>query len=77
MARKDYSPAEMDMTPMIDVVFQLIIFFIVTIKLDQDINKEIKLEMGKDAPDLKSEEANRGVMEIEVDKNGRLSMRNQ
>ena len=32
--------ADVDMTPMIDVVFQLIIFFIVTIKLNEQINVE-------------------------------------
>ena len=32
----DASPAELDMTPMIDIVFQLITFFMVINKFDQD-----------------------------------------
>jgi len=32
------------MTPMIDVVFQLIIFFVVTLKMSKEINKDIELE---------------------------------
>ena len=35
---------EMNMTPMIDVVFQLIIFFVVTLKMSKEINKDIVLE---------------------------------
>ena len=34
----------MNMTPMIDVVFQLIIFFVVTLKMSKEINKDIQLE---------------------------------
>ena len=35
---------EMNMTPMIDVVFQLIIFFVVTLKMSKQINEDIQLE---------------------------------
>lgn len=46
MARRKPSSetAEMNMTPMIDVVFQLIIFFVVTLKMSKEINKDIVLE---------------------------------
>ncbi len=44
--------ASLDMTPMIDVVFQLIIFFVVTLKTADTINPDIKLEYGKNGPDL-------------------------
>jgi len=46
MARRKPSSetAEMNMTPMIDVVFQLIIFFVVTLKMSKEINKDIQLE---------------------------------
>jgi biopolymer transport protein ExbD len=60
---------ETDMTPMIDVVFQLIIFFIVTIKLDQD-KKDIELEMAKDGPEIKGE----ATMVVEIDQHGWISM---
>lgn len=36
----DVSPAELDMTPMIDIVFQLITFFMVINKFDQDESDE-------------------------------------
>ena len=44
--------ASLDMTPMIDVVFQLIIFFVVTLKTADTINPDIVLEYGKNGPDL-------------------------
>jgi biopolymer transport protein ExbD len=72
MARKEKSPpATMDMTPMIDVVFQLMIFFIVTIKMSQDINQDVKLEMTKHGPVLKGEDPRTIV--VEVDQRGYLS----
>ena len=72
MARKEKSPpATMDMTPMIDVVFQLMIFFIVTIKMSQDINPDVRLEMTKHGPTLKGEDPRTIV--VEVDQRGYLS----
>ena len=45
MRRKRSSEScDIDMTPMIDVVFQMIIFFIVTMKMDENVNKDIILE---------------------------------
>ena len=55
MHKKQHSSTdqcEMDMTPMIDVVFQLIIFFVVTLKMTQDRNEEIILEDGKNGVTL-------------------------
>ena len=34
------------MTPMIDVIFQIAIFFVVAINLSQNVNPEIRLEKG-------------------------------
>jgi biopolymer transport protein ExbD len=62
---------ETDMTPMIDVVFQLIIFFIVTINLEQKYNEDIKLEDAPNAPLVKEEPMQ---MVIEVDEHGWISM---
>ena len=45
--------ASLDMTPMIDVVFQLIIFFVVTLKTADTVNPDIVLEYGKNGPDLR------------------------
>lgn len=74
MARGKSDPCTLDMTPMIDVTFQLIIFFIVTIKLSEDYNKEIELEMGKDGATIEKLEP--GTMVVEVDKAGNISLSN-
>ena len=39
MARRKYENPQLDMTPMIDVVFELIIFFVVTIKQEDLFSK--------------------------------------
>jgi biopolymer transport protein ExbD len=65
---------DLNMTPMIDVVFQLIIFFVVTLKMTKDINEEIVLEDGKHGPIIK--EMPPQTMEIEIDKRGRISIHN-
>jgi biopolymer transport protein ExbD len=65
---------ELDMTPMIDVVFQMIIFFIVTIMMDENINEEIELQMAIDGPLYKGEDPR--TMIIEVDRRGWLSINN-
>ena len=58
--------AALDMTPMIDVVFQLIIFFVVTLKTADTINPDIVLEYGKDGPTLKADEFKIPPLTIEV-----------
>ena len=65
---------EVDMTPMIDVVFQLIIFFIVTMKMEQDINPDIKLADAKNGPII--EELSPATIVVEVSKSGRISIHN-
>jgi len=62
-----------DMTPMIDVVFQLIIFFIVTIKMEQEVNERIELADAPDGPVIAEEDPR--TMTIEVDERGWISMR--
>ena len=42
-------PVEMDMTPMIDVVFQLIIFFVLITDMSQSELEELKLPIAKNA----------------------------
>lgn len=63
---------EIDMTPMIDVVFQLIIFFIVTINMEQNYKEDIVLEDGKNAPVIKNQDPL--TLVIEVDRLGWISM---
>ena len=48
MAKKpNNEDVSLDMTPMIDVVFQLIIFFVVTLKMSDDKDTTIKLKNGR------------------------------
>ena len=63
---------EVDMTPMIDVVFQLIIFFIVTIKMDESKEESIELEPAPHGPAITKEEPRTIV--IEVNKRGWISI---
>jgi len=49
--RKSAPDAELDMTPMIDVVFQLIIFFVVTVALqDQALETKVRMAMSPHGP---------------------------
>ena len=63
--------ADLDMTPMIDVVFQLIIFFIVTINLEQNYKEDIELQMAEQAPLIEEDPM---TLVIEVDKRGWISL---
>lgn len=73
MARLNKEDMAMDMTPMIDMVFQLMIFFLVTIKMDQDqINESIKLARAPHGPAI--EERDPRTIIIEVDQKGRISL---
>ncbi len=70
----DSAGCETDMTPMIDVVFQLIIFFIVTMKMDKEINPNIQLAMAKNGPIIEDQIPT--TMVIEIDKRGNISIHN-
>jgi biopolymer transport protein ExbD len=75
MRRKRSSEScDIDMTPMIDVVFQMIIFFIVTMKMDENVNPDIILEDARESPVYKGED--KRTLIIEVDKRGWLSINN-
>ena len=74
MARKNRSAGcEVDMTPMIDVVFQLIIFFIVTIQMEKEFNREIELEDSKHGPVIEGKQDPRTLV-IEISKRGWISI---
>lgn len=64
----------LDMTPMIDVVFQLIIFFVVTLKMTDNINEEIVLEDGKHGQIIK--EMPPTTLIVELDAKGHISINN-
>lgn len=72
--RRSAEGCELDMTPMIDVVFQMIIFFIVTIKMDENVNEDIKLEPAKEGPLYEGDDVR--TMVIEIDRRGWLSINN-
>lgn len=61
---------------MIDVVFQLIIFFVVTLKMTSDINQDIVLEDGKNGVTLTQDNMPPSTLEIELDRRGRISIHN-
>ncbi len=64
--KRENDGAALDMTPMIDVVFQLIIFFVVTLKTADTLNPDIVLEYGKNGPKVKADEYKVPPITIEV-----------
>lgn len=70
--RSSTAGCSVDMTPMIDVVFQLIIFFIVTIKMEQDVNEDIRLAKAEYGPIIEKEDPR--TMVVEIDKRGWISI---
>ena len=69
MARKKQEDCELNMTPMIDVVFQLIIFFIVTLNMSEAKNEDIVLAMGPNGPEIDTDDPMASLaLVIEVDK---------
>ena len=74
MARKSQENPQLDMTPMIDVVFELIIFFVVTLTEAQRKDETIELEDGKHGIVLTPEELPPTHMQIDIarrDKKGK------
>ena len=63
---------EIDMTPMIDIVFQLIIFFIVTLNLEKDKLKPIELAPSPSGPAIEKKDPRTVI--ITVDKKGVISI---
>ena len=74
MARKPQTNPARDMTPMIDVVFELIIFFVVTLTEAQKKDETIELEDGKHGIVLTPDEMPPMQMQIDIasrDKKGK------
>ncbi len=74
MARKPQDNPQLDMTPMIDVVFELIIFFVVTLTESQRKDETIELASGQHGIILDAEEIPPQHLTIDiasVDKRGR------
>ena len=74
MARKKHENPQLDMTPMIDVVFELIIFFVVTLTQCNAKDETIRLEDGTHGIELTPEEMPPTQMTVDVARNGRISM---
>lgn len=72
--KKRADDCKIDWTPMIDCVFQLIIFFVVTLNMDKETNKEIEMQLAPHAPVVKNEGRDPRTLEIEVDRRGKISM---
>ena len=64
MARKPQEDPKAEMTPMIDVVFQLMIFFIVTIKQEDIFSK---LNANRPAPNSSASESVENDTQIKID----------
>ena len=64
MARKEFENPKAEMTPMIDVVFQLMIFFIVTIKQEDIFSK---LNANRPAPNSARAESEENDTQIKID----------
>jgi biopolymer transport protein ExbD len=76
MGKSKTEQCELDMTPMIDVVFQLIIFFVVTLKMTTEVNKDIELEDGKHGVTITEKNRPSSTLEIEIDKRGMITIHN-
>ena len=77
MGKKPQENPQLDMTPMIDVVFELIIFFVVTLVEAQKKDETIELEDGQHGIVLVPEELPPSHMQIDIGlRNGkpRISM---
>ena len=70
MARRIQDNPQLDMTPMIDVVFELIIFFVVTLTQCN----AIRLEDGRHGIELTPEAMPPTQMTVDVARTGRISM---
>ena len=66
MGKKPQENPQLDMTPMIDVVFELIIFFVVTLVEAQKNDESIELEDGKHGIVLVPEELPPTHMQIDI-----------
>lgn len=74
--RGQSSGCDIDMTPMIDVVFQLIIFFLVAVNLENRSNPEIQLEKGPNGERIGKNDPNLATLTVEIDRRGKVSVNN-
>ena len=73
MRKNKFPDAQLDMTPMIDVVFQLIIFFVVTVDLQtKAVDTKIRLAMSPNGP--VEEQKDPLTVVVDVDADGDISI---
>ncbi|MBU1694286.1 MAG: biopolymer transporter ExbD [Verrucomicrobia bacterium] len=71
--RKKAEEPGMNMTPMIDVVFQLIIFFVTTVDLEKKaIDENLKMAMAPHGVAVEKKDPR--TVFVDVDQNGRISI---
>ena len=71
--KKNYPDAQLDMTPMIDVVFQLIIFFVTTVDMESKaLDTKVRMAMSPNGPveDVKDPR----TVVVDVDSDGTISI---
>jgi biopolymer transport protein ExbD len=72
MRRFKQSGDNINMTAMIDVVFQMIIFFVCTVQLDQEaVSEALRLPDSPNGP-MEAEEKDPRTITVEVDEKGRI-----
>ena len=74
--KRETEGCAVNMTPMIDVVFQLIIFFIVTINIADAKDETVRLELGTHGQEVESGETKASALVIDVSRKGRISIGN-
>ena len=71
--KKRYPEAQLDMTPMIDVVFQLIIFFVTTVDLQSKaLETDVRMAMSPNGP-VEEQKDPRTVV-VDVSKDGDIAI---
>ena len=71
--RRDDDDTEVDMTPMLDIVFIMLIFFIVT----TSFVKESGIDINRPKPDKSEQESNIRPILIAIDENSEITMGSQ
>ena len=74
--KRETEGCSVNMTPMIDVVFQLIIFFIVTINIADSKDETVRLELGTNGQEVESGDSKASALVIDVNRKGRISIGN-
>lgn len=66
--KKQYPDAKLDMTPMIDIVFQLIIFFVVTVDMqNKALETSVRMAMAPNGPVEEVKDPRTVVVDVDAD----------